>query len=165
MPQGAYTLSKRESKTFLEDLRKQWSGHSPPITQETVRAMDVPDRGRLYETGFLAVEVKGHLLPSLHDEELLTHFPTITVDAGAVAPVVNGARVMRPGVVAMNSFQEGEVVVVREERHHRAIAVGVALLDSEKAVKESRGPILENLHQVGDPFWKAYTTYFKGKPP
>ncbi|WP_053947216.1 RNA-binding protein [Halolamina sediminis] len=74
----------------------------------------------------------------------------VTVDAGAVSFVSNGADVMRPGITeADETIEEGDLVVIVEESHGKALAVGRALVDGEEMAGES-GKVIESLHHVGD---------------
>jgi PUA domain protein len=75
---------------------------------------------------------------------------TVTVDAGAVQFVSDGADVMRPGIVeADGNVAEGDLVVVGEESHGKVLAVGRALTDGADMVGEE-GRVVESLHHVGD---------------
>lgn len=79
---------------------------------------------------------------------------TITVDKGAIPYVVNGADIMRPGVVAYDrEIKAGEHVIVREETHKKAIAIGIALWDGEDFAGKSTGKCAKNLYFVGDDIW------------
>lgn len=84
------------------------------------------------------------------------HPPTrgvVTVDAGAVEFVSNGADVMRPGIVeADDAIEEGDLVIVVEESHGKALAVGRALTDGDAMVGES-GKVVASIHHVGDDFY------------
>jgi len=74
----------------------------------------------------------------------------VTVDAGAIEFVSNGADVMRPGIVdADDDVAEGDLVVVAEETHGKVLAVGRALTDGPDMVGEE-GRVVESLHHVGD---------------
>ncbi|GAD51667.1 hypotheical conserved protein [Halarchaeum acidiphilum MH1-52-1] len=74
----------------------------------------------------------------------------VTVDAGAVSFVSDGADVMRPGITeADDSIDEGDLVVIAEETHGKALAVGRALVDGDEMVGDS-GKVVESLHHVGD---------------
>ena len=54
----------------------------------------------------------------------------VTVDAGAIPYVVNGADVMRPGIVAVSDdVVAGNPVQIVDERHKKPLAIGVALMD------------------------------------
>jgi RNA-binding protein, containing PUA domain len=75
---------------------------------------------------------------------------TVTVDAGAIEFVSNGADIMRPGIVAADAaIEAGELVVVQEETHQKALAVGRALVDGGEMRGDS-GQVVESCHHVGD---------------
>jgi len=97
----------------------------------------------------------GVLIPTLRSP-ILDALPSIVVDMGAVPHICNGADVMAPGVVDVRGeFKAGEIVVVRDERHGKALAVGRALFDSGELKTLKRGKVVENLHYVGDRLWRA----------
>ena len=74
----------------------------------------------------------------------------VTVDAGAVSFVSDGADVMRPGITdADPDVSTGDLVVVVEETHRKALAIGRALCDGAEMVGDS-GKVVESLHHVGD---------------
>jgi PUA domain protein len=74
----------------------------------------------------------------------------VTVDAGAVSFVSNGADVMRPGIVeATADIETDDLVVIVEESHGKALAVGRALVDGDEMSGDS-GKVVESLHHVGD---------------
>ena len=78
----------------------------------------------------------------------------VTVDAGAVEFVTNGADVMRPGVVeADDDIVEGDLVVVVEENHGKPLAVGRALTDGGDMVGDE-GRVVESVYYVGDDLWE-----------
>jgi PUA domain protein len=63
---------------------------------------------------------------------------------------------MRPGIVDFDSFKKGEIVAVRDQTHGRALAVGLALEDSETAKGMVKGYIIDTVHYVSDKIWEAY---------
>ncbi|MFC7176217.1 RNA-binding protein [Halosegnis marinus] len=74
----------------------------------------------------------------------------VTVDAGAISFVSDGADVMRPGIVeADDTIAEGDLVAVAEETHGKVLAVGRALVDGAEMTGDS-GKVVESLHHVGD---------------
>jgi len=107
----------------------------------------------LNRTPALIIFSDGRIIPHLQGLGRITVCPTVVVDKGAVEYVVNGADVMIPGVVKHSSFSKGEPVAIVSEEYV-AIAVGVALQDSEKIVKEARGKIVKNLHRPNDRFFE-----------
>jgi PUA domain protein len=114
----------------------------------------------LEETKFDLVLVDGDPdVLYLGDEPFLTvhganaHPPerhVVTVDAGAVGFVSDGADVMRPGITeADDDIEAGDLVVVVEETHGKALAVGRALEDGASLTGDS-GKVVESIHHVGD---------------
>lgn len=78
----------------------------------------------------------------------------VTVDQGAVSFVVNGADIMRPGVVSWDSdIRKGDHVIIREETHGKAIAVGTSLWDGEEFESNTTGKCVKSLYYVGDDVW------------
>lgn len=78
----------------------------------------------------------------------------VVVDRGAVPYVCNGANVMGPGIAAADPvLKPGDLLVVREETHGKAIAVGRALVEGGAMVR-GKGRAVENLHYVGDELWE-----------
>ncbi|MFB6131847.1 MAG: RNA-binding protein [Halanaeroarchaeum sp.] len=78
------------------------------------------------------------------------HRHVVTVDAGAISFVSDGADVMRPGIVdADEAIEEGDLVVIVEETHGKALAIGRALTDGDD-MTGSEGRVVESLHHVGD---------------
>jgi arCOG04150 universal archaeal PUA-domain protein len=74
----------------------------------------------------------------------------VTVDAGAISFVSDGADVMRPGIVdADETVAEGDLVLVAEETHGKVLAVGRALVDGASMPGDT-GRVVESVHHVGD---------------
>ncbi|WP_332450136.1 RNA-binding protein [Methanoculleus sp.] len=78
----------------------------------------------------------------------------VTVDAGAIKFVANGADAMRPGIVAIApDIREGRPVQVVEERYGKPLAVGIALLDAADMERQEKGKSVKSIHYVGDDIW------------
>ncbi|MFC6951915.1 RNA-binding protein [Halorubellus litoreus] len=78
----------------------------------------------------------------------------VTVDAGAISFVSNGADVMRPGIVeADDAISEGDLVAIAEESHGKVLAIGRALVDGDDMVG-SEGKVVESVHHVGDDLYE-----------
>ena len=100
------------------------------------------------------IEAEGKFYPTLIFAQLLTVMPKLVVDMGAIPHICKGADVMAPGVREFRGdFCKGDLVVVIDEKHGKAVAVGEAMFDSEEAKKASRGMIIKNIHFVGDKAW------------
>jgi PUA domain protein len=80
----------------------------------------------------------------------------VTVDSGAISFVSDGANVMRPGIVeATDDIEPGDLVVVVEAQHGKALAVGRAEAPGEEMVGDS-GKVVESLHHVGDDLYEFH---------
>ena len=107
--------------------------------------------------GQVFVLSKGNYVPFLGSPEALAHFPTAVVDEGAIKFLLNGADVMRPGIRTLDQWgSAGKVVIVKEEKKGRAIAVGLSTVSSDEAQGMSKGSCLKNIHHVGDSYWSLY---------
>lgn len=79
----------------------------------------------------------------------------ITVDMGAVKFVVNGADVMRPGIVEIeDGIAKDEFVAVIDKNNKKPLAVGIALFSGEEMKAMTSGKVIKNIHYVGDELWK-----------
>ncbi|NYT18677.1 MAG: RNA-binding protein [Methanosarcinales archaeon] len=77
----------------------------------------------------------------------------VTVDAGAVRFVVNGADIMSPGIVAADpEIVENDLVIITEETHGKPLAIGRALVPASEMVGKS-GKAVKSIHHVGDDLW------------
>ena len=110
----------------------------------------------LYEGEILFFEEDGRLIPTLHALlKGILSVPTVTVDMGAVRFVVNGADIMRPGVTMIDDgIEEGSIVAVVDERHGKALAVGVSKMSSEDMRAASSGKVVFSKHYVNDSLWE-----------
>lgn len=105
------------------------------------------------------IQSDGRFLPFLGSPEVLALFPSAFVDEGAIKFLLNGADVMRPGIRKLDNWGGAErVVIVREEKMGRGIAVGVSTVTSAEAKTMTKGSCLRNLHHVGDSFWTLHKT-------
>jgi len=78
----------------------------------------------------------------------------VTVDAGAIPYVVNGADIMRPGIVTVSDdIVAGSPVQIADERHKKPLAIGVALMDGPAIRASAQGKMCKNFHHVGDELW------------
>ncbi|OPY48881.1 MAG: PUA domain protein [Methanosaeta sp. PtaU1.Bin112] len=76
----------------------------------------------------------------------------VIVDSGAVRFVVNGADIMKPGIVSSDpDIAVGDLVVIVEERYKKPLAIGRALVAGTDMKGE--GKAVKSLHHVGDAIW------------
>ena len=79
----------------------------------------------------------------------------ITVDMGAVKFVVNGADIMRPGIVEIeDGINKDDFIVIIDVNNKKLLSVGIALLGTEEMRSVDSGKVIKNIHYVGDKLWK-----------
>jgi PUA domain protein len=94
------------------------------------------------------------ILPTLHFTEFIATAPKIVVDMGAVPHVCKGATVMAPGIVHIEGeFGKGDLVLVVDMKHGKALALGESLMDAQAARQTKKGPVVKTFHYVSDRIW------------
>jgi len=150
------SVPREEAEEIYNKLLQSWSREILPKRFKGLLALELDDkRALLVLDEFRVVRIGDKFVPFLADTKRVEAFPYVMVDIGAVRFICNGANVMRPGVKAFpTSFKKGDVVVVKDEKYQKAIAVGEASVSSEEAQQLTKGPIIINLHYVGDKIWE-----------
>ena len=140
------------------------------LTASLADALGVDIDGDTFElveldgTEFDIVLVDGDkLVAYVDDEPFLTvdganEYPPqrglVTVDAGAIEFVSNGADVMRPGIVEVDDrISDGDLVAIAEETHGKTLAVGRAQTDSDDMLGDA-GKVVDSIHHVGDDLYE-----------
>ncbi|MFB6178558.1 MAG: RNA-binding protein [Halorientalis sp.] len=125
---------------------------------------DTYEKVELEDSAFDLVLVDGELAVGyLEDEPFLTvrganeYEPSrriVTVDAGAISFVSNGADVMRPGITeATDDIEAGDLVVIAEETHGKILAIGRARTSGDDMAGEE-GKVVDSIHHVGDELYE-----------
>jgi PUA domain protein len=151
-------LSKRDTALLVKRIEASWPMNVVP-KMKTIKEYHVDGSESLFKSDeFTAVQVgkERYIVPFLGDVSLLARFPSVTVDMGAVRFVCNGAKVARPGITAFDNFRKGNIVVIKDEVHGKPLAVGIALIDSDKAVEEQKVHVIQTLHYISDKIWEAH---------
>lgn len=147
-------LRQKDSKALLKKV-KIFLGDTLP---EAVEQAELDDGIRIYFLDGLPsiIQVNDTMIPTLTCP-CLDRLPSAIVDMGAVPYVCNGADIMAPGIVEIRGeFEEGGLIVVRDVRHGKALAISSALFSSQNMRSVKKGKVLKNLHYVGDQLWRAY---------
>jgi PUA domain protein len=86
--------------------------------------------------------------------EFVAQAPKIVVDMGAVPYVCKGANVMAPGIRRVEGeFAKGNLVVIVDEKHGKALALGESMFDAATLREAKKGPVIKTLHYVSDKIW------------
>lgn len=104
------------------------------------------------------LKVGDEYVPFLSESEILEKFPYVMVDMGAVKFMCKGANVMRPGIKKYSEFNQGDIVCVIEESHHKFLAVGKTLVSSQELESMEKGEVMKNLHYISDKYWEIGKT-------
>ncbi len=82
------------------------------------------------------------------------HYKSVYIDKGAIAFIVNGADLMRPGITKIeDGISKGDVVIVRDQEHLKKLALGFALFSSDEMVVQKIGKSVKIYHYAGDSFY------------
>lgn len=154
-------LRKKEKDAFIELLIKSFPSIKASLEEKDLVVKEIKDdRFILYGienigTFFLFENL---LVPTLFEsinKKFLDALPSVIVDMGAVPHISNGADIMRPGIVAIDGrFKKGDLVLVRDERFKKPLAIGIAIENSEDLVKMEKGKVVKNIHHVDDKIWR-----------
>lgn len=123
--------------------------------------MDVVDFGVLkvilVDNEPLLVEYDGRYYVSVYGAiRLKPEKYRVTVDEGALKFIMNGADVMKPGIIyADERIKAGDFVYVTVEGRESPIAVGMALCSGSEMMK-GKGKAVKNLHHLKDKIWKHF---------
>jgi len=149
------TLKAKETRLLLREANSRLgiSIDSKKI-EETIIGEDV----KLFwaEEKPLLIRIGESLIPTLRYQEALERLPDVVVDMGAIPYVCGGADIMAPGIVSTQEFESNQLVVIRDERYRKALAIGLSLLSSREIKETRKGKAIKNLHYVGDKVWEAY---------
>jgi len=157
IPLKTFVLSKSETSDLTDRMKAAWPQDLVPKVK-SIKVYEVEQGKRLLVADeMVAVQIGDNIVPFLGGKaEALLRFPSVTVDMGAIKFVCNGAKVMRPGITAFDLFKKGDIVIVKDQTHGKALAAGVALEESEAAKAMSKGYVVDNLHYISDKMWEAY---------
>ncbi len=149
-------MRKDEIREIRDQVDKYFEGE-PPIKKKD-RAEMVDDKIVIVdgEPRFLIEDGAVPLLKLVQKRDDIV-IPKVTVDMGAIKFVTSGADVMRPGIVRIDEgIEEGGLVVVVDETHGKALALGRAMLDSSDMETMEKGKSVTIIHHVGDSIWEYY---------
>ena len=152
-----YVISKKETEKVINILNKNWKNISIPKIKN-IKVFEIEnDKSIVVIDSIIGVHINNDIVvPFLGKIEILKDFPSITVDSGSIKFICNGAKVLRPGIVKFENFNKNDIVVIKDEKFGKYLAVGLALEDSLSAEKLEKGYVIDNLHFVGDKFWNAF---------
>jgi len=153
-----WVLSRRDSTEMISRIEGSLA-LSFELPKSAQAQCVEPEDGAVFVglDGFEFIQSGEAFIPYVGSQPTLALFPQVIVDEGAIKFLLNGADVMRPGIRKFDDWgPAGKMVVVREEKKGRAIAVGPALVASAEAQDMTKGGCIKNVHHVGDRYWNLH---------
>jgi PUA domain protein len=154
-----YFLKKKEAKKLMIELKEKLES-SIDLGQPKMEVIDFgePPRIVLVDNEPLIIDYDGrYFLTVLGALRYRPKSKRVVVDKGAIPYVMNGADIMRPGIVEVDeNICKDDFVIVVEEEKQTPIAIGIAL-DDGKNMKGDKGKVVKSIHYVGDKLWKFFT--------
>jgi PUA-domain protein len=152
-----YPLKTKEANQILNKTSTKLKLNIEAIfgAKSTVEVIE-SDVGLIYLIAGKPVFFKSadEILPMLTFDEFVAQAPKIVVDMGAVPYVCKGADVMAPGIRRIEGeFSTGDIVVVVDEKHGKALALGEGLYDAATARSVKKGAVVKTFHYVSDKIW------------
>jgi PUA domain protein len=148
-----HTLRRKDARSVLELASKYLAGQSFSKVEEA----ETEDGSTviLLDDEITLFRIEGDFYPTLRCK-CIDFLPAVIVDMGAIPFVCKGADVMAPGITEIKTpFEEGALVVIRDMKHGKALAIGKALRSSTSIITEKKGKVINNLHYVGDKIWET----------
>ncbi len=148
-------LRKTDQKALVSDIVEAF-GDASAFADRKLESVETDKWGLIFVDGEpLLFKIEGKIFPTVKGAlKLNPARRKVVVDAGAVKYIINGADVMSPGIVAADpDIKEGDLVIVAEEAHGKALAIGRALVPGRDMVG-GKGKAVRSIHYVGDEIWK-----------
>jgi malignant T-cell-amplified sequence len=154
--QRRYSLKSKEAKQVLSEASQRLKMDLDAMfgSKANVEVVE-SEAGEIYLIGAKPLMFKAEtVLPLLTFNEFVSAAPKIVVDMGAVPYVCKGANVMAPGIRKVDGeFVKGDLLVIVDEKHGKALALGESLLDAATLRETKKGPVIKTLHYVSDKYW------------
>ncbi|MEM3403571.1 MAG: PUA domain-containing protein [Nitrososphaeria archaeon] len=152
-----FHISKKDAKKLILEIKKQLKIQFNEVKEKGNKVVELEKNVQIFLLDKVIIIKKDEtVFPALIcDEKFLNQFPYVKVDKEAISHICKGAKVMRPGIVCFEGeFEKGDIVCIKEADHSKFIMIGKALMGKIDAEKSSKGVIFNNLHYVGDRYWK-----------
>ncbi len=151
-----HILKQKKAKEIIKRIEEQFN-EVFPISSQNISTGTIEDTVFYFLNQIpIAFAIDNQVMMTIRG--ILQFHPKnrfVTVDMGAVRFVTNGADVMAPGIIdADDSIEEDMPVWIRDEQHHKPLAVGIALMNGENMIQSSSGKAVKMIHYIGDTIWK-----------
>jgi PUA domain protein len=153
-----WVLSKHDSEKVILEVEKSISKElNLPKSSQVTFIQPKEDVKFATVDEFVFLNIGSSYIPFLGSQKTVSLLPSVFVDQGAIKYILNGADVMRPGIVRYDEWGGKDILLsVREVVKERAIAIGLSLVESSEMEKIKKGACVKNIHYVGDRYWNVY---------
>lgn len=149
-------IRKADEKALISDITEAFGDASSFLSKKLEYV--VTDEGDfIFVDGEpLLFKFDGKIFPTVKGAlKLNPERRRVIVDPGAVKFIINGADVMGPGIIEADpSIKEGDLVIIIEKAHGKALAIGRALTQGSE-MPGKKGKAVKSIHYVGDKLWKS----------
>jgi PUA domain protein len=152
-----HSIRKSQAQDLLARLAEQIGPSTDLFHAEMIEVLETTANVSLFMVNKkpMLMATEDWVFPTLKGA-LQCPFPErrVVVDAGAIPFVVNGADIMRPGIVSCtDDVKANAPVQIVDERHGKALAIGIALFDAPALRAGTAGKMVKKFHHVGDEIW------------
>jgi PUA domain protein len=144
-------------KKMLKDVEKKLGDYSTILKSDSkVELIETDTEDIILIDGTpMIMWIDGEPFPTIKGAlELDIQSRYVVVDMGAVKFVIKGADIMSPGITdADPNIKEGDLVIIIEESHRKALATGRSLISGPEMVKNREGKAIKTIHHIGDKLW------------
>jgi len=147
-------LRKTDEKALINDIEEAF-GDTVVFRNKKLELVETDEAEFIFVDGEpILFRIEGKIFPTVKGAlKLAPSRRKVVVDPGAVRFIINGADVMGPGIVEADpDIREGDLVIVVEKAHGKALAIGKALMPGKDMVGKS-GKAIKSVHYVGDELW------------
>ncbi|MDR2699559.1 MAG: DUF1947 domain-containing protein [Nitrososphaerota archaeon] len=159
LKQRRYSLKSKDVKQILSDASQRFKIDLDALFgSKAIIEVVESEVGQIYiiNTRPIMFKFVDVFLPLLGFTEFIEAAPKVTVDMGAIPFVCKGANVMAPGIRRVEGeFFRGDLLVVVDEKHGKALALGESLFDTTVFSGVKSGPVIKTLHYVSDKYWNS----------
>ncbi|MHA1684145.1 MAG: PUA domain-containing protein [Promethearchaeota archaeon] len=151
-------LNKKRIKSLVGELRARYGDAIDSIMTKDVEEGKLNTGGVVLiinkNVSFFKLNEKDEIWIPFRDVAQDLQIKKITIDQPAVPYIVDGADVMRPGIVDIeDGIAQGEIVSIIDEKNKITLAIGIAKLNTEDMKAATKGKIVKNIHHAGDKYW------------
>ena len=147
-------LRKTDQKALVNDIVEAF-GDASSFESRKLEYVESDGQDFIFVDGEpLLFKIDGKIFPTVKGALKMNPMRRrVLVDPGAVRFIINGADTMSPGIVeADTAINVGDLVIIVEKAHGKAIGIGRALMPGKDMVG-GKGKAVKSIHYVGDELW------------